>query len=131
MQRSFSVDSRRLNNLFSMAIHEVQSSTAERELYLGHEMKPSNIRIHGTMYRKVLDAAEDTPVRYLIIDPEERHVTAKKFALDLKIVKRLETIILPRNPYMREIKRLADFSKTIFLHVFLFERTFLLKNNGF
>ena len=49
----FSACSRRFNHLFCLAQHEVQSSTSVKEMRFGNELRPSNIRIHGTMCRRV------------------------------------------------------------------------------
>eukprot|EP00959_Pyramimonas_sp_CCMP1952_P018050 382443-Pyramimonas_sp.AAC.1 len=48
----YTADSRRYNSLLSLAAHEVQSATPEREIRFGVVLRPSFIRIHGTMYRK-------------------------------------------------------------------------------
>ena len=51
--QGFSAVSRRYNALFSLAQHEIQSLGQEREVHLNTWGKPANVRIHGTMYRKV------------------------------------------------------------------------------
>jgi len=107
----FSAVSRRCNNMFTMAMHEVQSTSAERELRLGNELRPSNIRIHGTMYRKVWTAEDKTPVRFLVVDPQERGKTARELGLDGRILQMLEQAILPRNEYTKQIRRLAPLAK--------------------
>ena len=101
----FSSHSRRFNNMFSLAMHEVQSSSSVKEFRFGNELSPSNIRIHGTMYRKVFNAAAVTPVRYLLLDPAERTSAGVKMGLPAHLLQRLETIILPQNPYMQSLRR--------------------------
>ena len=105
---SFSVVSRRYNNMFALASHEIHSSTASRECKFGNELRPSNIRIHGTMYRRVRTAADQTPLRYLLVDPTERAAVAQTLGLDKKLLHNLEVLILPHNPHMQKIKRLSQ-----------------------
>jgi hypothetical protein len=58
LQGSFSAESRRYNKLFSLAVHEVQSTGQEHELKLSTPATPASMRIHGTLYRKILTTAE-------------------------------------------------------------------------
>ena len=104
----FGAMSRRYNNLFSLAMHEIQSTNAERELRFGNELRPSNIRIHGTMYRRIWSCADATPLRYLVVDPLERASRAKEQRLDMKLLPRLEKAIVPHNAYMQELRRLSS-----------------------
>ena len=102
----FSAASRRFNNMFCLAMHEIQSSTAEREARFGNELRPANIRIHGTMYRRIFSAEEITPVRYLIIDPNERTAAASRQGLRTTTLRALEKAILPHNTHMHTLQRL-------------------------
>ena len=100
----FSAASRRYNNMFTLAAHETQSTAAEKELHCGNHLRPSNIRIHGTMYRRVFSAAETTPLRYLVVDPAERARQGKQHGLDATILRHLEQELLPHNPHMLHIR---------------------------
>ena len=51
----FNAHSRAYNNLFGLAVHDIQSSSAERETHFSPH-KPSFMRIHGTTYRKTWTA---------------------------------------------------------------------------
>jgi len=103
----FSAHSRRYNNMFCLAVHVVHSSSAQKEFRFGNELAPANIRIHGTMYRKVLSCEEKTPVRYLLIDPEERLEAAGHQSLQVQLVKTLEKAIIPNNEHMQTLQRWA------------------------
>ena len=103
----FSAMSRRYNNLFTLAVHEIHSTTSERELRFGNELRPSNVRIHGTMYRRIWTCADNTPLRYLVFDPKERAAQGKLQHVDLKVLKKLERLLLPRNGYVQVLQRLA------------------------
>ena len=102
----FSAMSRRYNNLFAFAMHEIQSTTSERELHFGNELRPSNVRIHGTMYRRIWTCADSTPLRYLVIDPKERDTQARLQHVDMKVFKKLEKLLLSRNGYAQVLQRL-------------------------
>ena len=97
----FGAQSRRYNALFSLAVHEVQASNDEKEVRIHSPYTPANIRIHGTMYRRVLSAAESNPVRYLVVDPSERLKVATAHGLDQKVVDQLEKTLLAHNPNMQ------------------------------
>lgn len=103
----FSAMSRRYNNLFTLAVHEIHSTTSERELRFGNELRPSNIRIHGTLYRRIWTCADNTPLRYLVVDPTQRTTQARGHHVDLKILAQLERAIVPHNAYMQELKHLS------------------------
>ena len=90
--------------MFTLAAHEIQSTTTEKELHCGNHLRPSNIRIHGTMYRRVFSAAETTPLRYLVVDPAERARQGKQHGLDATILRHLEQELLPHNPHMLHIR---------------------------
>ena len=100
----FSHESRRYNNLFCLAVHEVQSSDDTREIKMNSPMMPANVRLHGTMYRKVLSTTDNKPLRYLVVDPLERRAAVAKYKLDLKIVHTLEKQVCNTNPLMKQIK---------------------------
>jgi hypothetical protein len=102
----FSNESRRLNNLFCLAVHEVQSSDTTREVKLHSPATPANVRIHGTMYRRVLSTADKNPLRYLVVDPEERRLAATGQRLDKDLVARLEPMVCNKNPLMQQVTRL-------------------------
>eukprot|EP00959_Pyramimonas_sp_CCMP1952_P039923 834759-Pyramimonas_sp.AAC.1 len=104
----FTAASRKYNALFALAQHEIQSSTAEKELRFGDARKPSNIRIHGTMYRRVFTCTDQVPLRYLVIDPRERLAAAAQHGLPRHMVQRLERLIVPRNEHMALIRRLSE-----------------------
>ena len=103
----FSAVSRRCNNMFSLAMHEIHSTTSEKELRFGNDLRPSNVRIHGTMYRRIWSCADTTPLRYLVVDPAERTRQAATQHVDAKLLRRLEHEILPHNSYMKELKCLS------------------------
>ena len=96
MLESFSGQSRRYNKLFSLAVHEIQSSSEEKELHLHTPATPANICIHGTMYRKIFAAEEDGPVRYLLVEPQQRAQVSLKLGLQKGIVTSLERLLLAR-----------------------------------
>ena len=73
----------------------------------GNEFRPSNIRIHGTMNRRIRSCADTTPLRYLVVDPRERVTNATAHNVDLKLLRRLETLSLPHNGYAKELRRLS------------------------
>ena len=100
----FSAVCRRFNNMFTLAAHEIQSSSDDKEMRVGNALRPANIRIHGTMYRRVFSAEDVTPLRYLVIDPAERSRQALSQNLDLRLLRSLEKLVLPHNPYMQHIK---------------------------
>ena len=101
----FSNASRRYNNLFCLAVHEVQSADTTKEIKFHSPITPANIRIHGTMYKRVLSCSESNPVRYLVIDPAERLATASALKLDKDLVRKLELLVCTRNPLMESVKR--------------------------
>ena len=68
-------------------------------------VKPANIRIHGSMYRKVHAASDSCPLRYLVVDPLERLQRAEELKLDKKTVQSLTDMLEYRNPHMSDIKR--------------------------
>ena len=70
-------------------------------------MWPANIRIHGTMSRRILGASDSVPLRYLIHDPKECDAVAQRHGLQKHMVRQLDTLIVPRNDHMRMIQRLA------------------------
>ena len=107
LQTGFSRLSRRFNALFALAQHEVQCSGGEKEVRLHTPFKPANVRIHGTMYRRIFTAGDSVPLRYLIYDPQERDNVAQTHGLAPKLVKQLEALLVPRNDHMRTIRRLA------------------------
>ena len=111
VQTGFSDQSRRYNALFCLAVHEVQASNKEKELKLNTPYTPANVRIHGTMYRRVLSTAEDNPVRYLVVDPAQRQVVAATFKLDTKIMEQLESILVPGNEHMQCVRRLRQHAR--------------------
>ena len=93
--------SRCYNNMFALAVHEIQSSTAEREVHLHTPWQPANVRIHGTMYRKVWNSDARTGLRYLIVDPQERCIKGQSLGGDKKVLAQLERILLPGNTHMQ------------------------------
>jgi len=107
MKTGFTALSRRYNNIFCLAQHEIQSCGTDKECKFGNVLSPANIRIHGTMYRKVFAATDDVPLRYLLIDPLERTARAASLALHKGTVTKLESLIIPKNPYMQQILRLS------------------------
>ena len=107
LSTSFSALSRKYNSLFALAQHEIQSNTLEREIKLQTPYAPANIRIHGTMYRKVHSAFSQTPLRYLIFDPKARETVATQQHLKIPTVKALEKELLLHNPYMTSLRRLG------------------------
>ena len=107
----FSAASRRYNALFCLAAHEVQASNAEKEVRLDTPFAPSNIRIHGTMYRRVLAMTETNPIRYLVVDPAQRQVTAKDKGLNKTTVMQLENLFLPHNVLMTNVRQLLRQNK--------------------
>lgn len=87
-----------------------------KELRFGNELAPSNIRIHGTMYRRIRSLEDRTPVRYLLVEPAERTATAASLGLRPAILKAREKEILPHNAHMRSLQRWAksaDFTKDL------------------
>ena len=104
----FSAMSRRYNNLFSLAMHEIQSTTSERELHFGNELRPSNIRIHGTMYRRIWSCTDATPLRYLVLDPTARTERAREQHVKINLLRQLEKLILPQNGYVQVLARLSS-----------------------
>jgi hypothetical protein len=90
-----------------LAQHEIQCSGGEKELKLAGPMWPANIRIHGTMYRRIFGASDSVPLRYLIHDPKECDAVAQRHGLQKHLVRQLDTIVVPRNDHMRMIQRLA------------------------
>ncbi len=104
---AFSSLSRRYNNLFCLAQHAIQASGEMRELQLSTPYRPANIRIHGTMYRKIHAAAESNPLRYLVVDPQERHNTAASLNLDSARIRSFEKRLLLDNPFMKALKRVV------------------------
>lgn len=84
--------------MFSLAVHEIQSAGTDKEYNVRNDFKPSNVRIHGTMCRKILPVTQKTPVRHLIVDPEARLAEANAQTHDLPILKKLEQEIIPKNP---------------------------------
>ena len=103
----FSAVSRMYNGLFCLVVHEVQSSSGDKELRLGHVCRPSNIRIHGTLYRRIFDATAATSVRYLLIDSLARSDVVRKFNLDPGMVNKFEKYLAGHNPYFQLMKPLA------------------------
>ena len=101
---SFSALSRRVNNLFCLAQHVVQSSSDERELHLAAPGRPANIRIHGTMYRKIFTAADAAPLRCLIVDPLERTKAAATLELRPAIVEPIERFLLTNIPALARVR---------------------------
>eukprot|EP00959_Pyramimonas_sp_CCMP1952_P128028 2677709-Pyramimonas_sp.AAC.2 len=93
----FSAISRRCNSLLSFAAHEIQNTTSENELRFGNELRPSNIRIHVAMYWRIWSCADTTPARYIVVDPRERGTGATAQNVDIRLVRRLERLILPHN----------------------------------
>eukprot|EP00959_Pyramimonas_sp_CCMP1952_P192361 4022269-Pyramimonas_sp.AAC.1 len=65
------------------------------------------MQIHGTMYWKTWTLDAESAVRYIVVDPQLRSQTAARFQLEPRIVKELERMILPNNPYMKAITKLA------------------------
>jgi hypothetical protein len=102
----FSNESRRFNSLFCLAVHEVQSSDPTKEVKLHTPFTPANVRIHGTMYRRVLSSAESNAVQYLVVDPAGRRDASSAHRLDADTVARLEPLILKGNPLMEHVKSL-------------------------
>ena len=105
---TFSAQSRKYNMLFCMAQHEIQATTVDKEVRFSGPFKPSNIRIHGTMCRKVLSCEDHCPLRYLVIDPRAREQEALKHQLNTRILKQLTAAIVHSNPYMKAAQRLAN-----------------------
>ena len=105
---SFSALSRKYNSLFALAQHEIQSNTLQREIKLNLPHAPANIRIHGTMYRKVFSAGTASPLRYLIFDPKARDGVANAQGLERRVVKELEQHLLANNVYMTSLRRLGS-----------------------
>ena len=101
---SFSAMSRRVNDLFCLAQHVAQSSSDERELHLAAPGRPANIRIHGTMYRKIFTAADAAPLRYLIVDPLERTKAAATLELRPAIVEPIERFLLTNIPALARVR---------------------------
>ena len=58
------------------------------------------------MYRKTWTAEAESAVRYIVVDPLQRTATARRLQLDVKVVKALEKLILPNNPYMLAVGEL-------------------------
>ena len=83
----FSALSRKYNSLFSLAQHEIQSNSLEREIKLHTPHAPTSIRIHDTMYRKVHSTTSATPLRYLLFDPKARGTVANQQHLNVAVVK--------------------------------------------
>ena len=107
---SFSAASRMYNNLFALAAHEIQSTSEEKEVYFGNvRHKPANIRIHGTVYRKIYTAADLCPLRFLLVDPKARSGNASKLGLEQAVVRKLECGLLRHNPLMTQIRRLSEY----------------------
>ncbi len=101
----FSMQSRKYNSLFALAQHEIQSTGPHKEIKLSTQHRPANIRIHGTMYRRLLSATDLAPLRYLLVDPLARVHEADRQGLQRPLLKRLETILLSQNPYMHKLRR--------------------------
>ena len=89
-------------------MHEIQSTTSERELHFGNELRPSNVRIHGTMYRRIWTCSDVTPLRYLVLDPSGRSAKGREQNVNMRLLGKLEKLILPQNGYVQQLKRLSS-----------------------
>ena len=107
LRTSFSAQSRKYNCLFALAQHEIQSSTLQREIKLSTPYSPANVRIHGTMYRRLLSAEDAAPLRYLLVDPLARADVAVQQGLRRATLTRLQALLLPGNTYMQQLRRSA------------------------
>eukprot|EP00959_Pyramimonas_sp_CCMP1952_P358153 7499313-Pyramimonas_sp.AAC.1 len=58
----FTAVSRRYNNLYALAVHEIQSAGPTKELRFGNYLRHSNARMHGIMHRRLLSAQDSTAV---------------------------------------------------------------------
>ena len=57
------------------------------------------------MHRKIYSLADSTPLRYLVVDPEERAGVGAHLGVDKKLLRDLEALLLPHNDYFAKIKR--------------------------
>ena len=94
-----------------LACHDVQSQSAgpEREVRFGNQLRPSYVRIHGTMYRNIFAASDSDPVRFLVVAPAEHETVAAKHALNLRLLRRLERLFVPNNEFMQQISQLQRY----------------------
>ncbi len=103
----FTALSRRYNNMFCLAQHEIQCADGLKEVRFGGPQRPANIRIHGTIYRKVFAASDAAPLRYLIIDPKARLEVGKVQGPEKRTMQELERVLMPENEHFCKRKTIV------------------------
>ena len=96
-----------------MSQHEIQATTVEKAVRFEGPFRLSNIRIHGTMCRKVHSCENNCPLRYLVIDPRERDTMAEAQRLDRNTVRQVTAVMLRSDPYMKAAQGLAQQKRTM------------------